>query len=76
MGSLKQTDYVRAAYGDSGKSTIYYIDIRPTERFENLYQKVLADPNVAFIKSKIAAKPNKRRRPLGAGFPPLFIRSL
>lgn len=54
MASLKQTNYVREAYGDNGKSTIYYIDIRAIDRFEDFYQKVLADPNVTFIKSKVA----------------------
>ena len=54
MASLKQTNYVREAFGDAGKSTIYYIDIRAIDRFEDFYQKVLKDPTVAFIKSKVA----------------------
>ncbi len=54
MASLKQTNYVREAYGDDGKSTVYYIDIRAIDRFEDFYQKVKADPNVAFVKSKVA----------------------
>jgi len=54
MASLKQTNYVREAFGDEGKSTIYYIDIRAIDRFEDFYQKVQADPNVKFIKSKVA----------------------
>ena len=54
MASLKQTNYVREAYGDAGKSTIYYIDIRAIDRFEDFYQKVLKDPTVNFIKSKVA----------------------
>jgi quinone-modifying oxidoreductase subunit QmoA len=54
MASLKQTNYVREAYGDAGKSTIYYIDIRAIDRFEDFYQKVLKDPTVSFIKSKVA----------------------
>jgi quinone-modifying oxidoreductase subunit QmoA len=54
MASLKQTHYVREAYGDEGRSTIYYIDIRVIDRFEDFYQKVLRDPNVKFIKSKVA----------------------
>ena len=44
MASLKQTNYVREAFGDEGKSTIYYIDIRAIDRFEDFYQKVQADP--------------------------------
>jgi len=54
MASLKQTNYVREAYGDEGKSTIYYIDIRAIDRFEDFYQKVQKDPTVSFIKSKVA----------------------
>lgn len=54
MASLKQTNYVREAYGDDGKSTIYYIDIRAIDRFEDFYQKVQKDATVSFIKSKVA----------------------
>ena len=54
MASLKQTSYVREAYGDAAKSTIYYIDIRAIDRFEEFYAKVKRDPCVKFIKSKVA----------------------
>ncbi len=54
MGSLKQTNYVQDQYGDAGKSTIYYIDIRAIDRFEDFYAKVKANPNVKFVKSKVA----------------------
>jgi quinone-modifying oxidoreductase subunit QmoA len=54
MGSLKQTQYMREAYGDNAKSTIYYIDIRAIDRFEDFYQKVRKDATVTFIKSKVA----------------------
>ena len=54
MASLKQTHYVREAYGDSGKSTIYYIDIRVIDRLEDFYLKVQQDPTVSFVKSKVA----------------------
>jgi quinone-modifying oxidoreductase subunit QmoA len=54
MASLKQTRYVREAWGDEGKSTVYYIDIRAIDRFEDFYQAVQADPNVSFVKSKVA----------------------
>jgi quinone-modifying oxidoreductase, subunit QmoA len=54
MASLKQTHYVQEKYGDEGKSTIYYIDIRAIDRFEDFYQKVQANPNVSFVKSKVA----------------------
>ncbi len=52
--SLKQTTYVREQYGDEGKSSIYYIDIRAIDRFEDLYHKAKADDTVSFIKSKVA----------------------
>jgi quinone-modifying oxidoreductase subunit QmoA len=55
MASLKQTNYVTEQFGDDGKSTIYYIDIRAIDRFEDFYQKVRANPNVKFIKSKVAS---------------------
>jgi len=54
MGSLKQTNYVQDQYGDAGKSTIFYIDIRAIDRFEDFYAKVKANPNVKFVKSKVA----------------------
>lgn len=53
--SLKQTTYVREKYGDEGKSSIYYIDIRAIDRFEDLYHKTKADKKVKFIKSKVAS---------------------
>ena len=54
MASLKQTHYVREAYGEEGKSTIYYIDIRVIDRLEDFYLKVQQDPTVSFVKSKVA----------------------
>jgi quinone-modifying oxidoreductase subunit QmoA len=54
MASLKQTRYVQEAFGDEGKSTVYYIDIRAIDRFEDFYQEVKANPNVKFVKSKVA----------------------
>ena len=55
MASLKQTQYVREAHGDAAKSTIYYIDIRAIDRFEDFYQMVQRDSTVTFIKSKVAS---------------------
>ena len=55
MSTLKQTHYVQEALGDEGKSTIYYIDIRAIDRFEEFYQTVKENPNVSFIKSKVAS---------------------
>ena len=54
MASLKQTQYVREAHGDAAKSTIYYIDIRAIDRFEDFYQMVQRDSTVTFVKSKVA----------------------
>ena len=54
MVSLKQSTYVREQFGNEGKVTIYYIDIRAIDRFEDFYRKVQNDPNVHFIKSKVA----------------------
>ncbi len=51
MASLKQTTYASDA---GAKSTVYYIDIRAIDRFEDFYKKVQADENVSFIKSKVA----------------------
>jgi quinone-modifying oxidoreductase subunit QmoA len=54
MASLKHTQFVREAYGDAARSTIYYIDIRAIDRFEDFYRKVRADSTVKFVKSKPA----------------------
>ena len=55
MASLKQSTYLREQWGDEGKASIYYIDIRAIDRIEDFYQNVQADPNVKFIKSKVAS---------------------
>jgi quinone-modifying oxidoreductase subunit QmoA len=54
MASLKQTHYVTEAYEDADVS-IYYIDIRAIDRFEEFYETVKAKENVTFIKSKVAS---------------------
>jgi quinone-modifying oxidoreductase subunit QmoA len=54
MASLKQTQYVREAAGDGAKSTVYYIDIRAIDRFEDFYRMVRNDSTVRFVKSKPA----------------------
>ncbi|MCU7917604.1 MAG: FAD-dependent oxidoreductase [Candidatus Thiodiazotropha sp. (ex Dulcina madagascariensis)] len=51
MASLKQATYP----ADDVPITIYYIDIRAIDRFEDFYQKVKAKENVSFIKSKVAS---------------------
>ena len=56
MASLKQATYLTEQYGDDekAKASIYYIDIRAIDRFEDFYRKVQDDPKVSFIKSKVA----------------------
>jgi len=54
MASLKQATYVREKWGDEGKASIYYIDIRAIDRIDDFHQMVKNDPNVTFIKSKVA----------------------
>jgi quinone-modifying oxidoreductase subunit QmoA len=54
LASLKQATYVREAYPDS-KAKIFYIDIRTPGLFESrFYTKLQADPNVSFLKGKVA----------------------
>ncbi len=55
MASLKQSTYVREQFGDEGRVSIYYIDIRAIDRLEDFYARVKADENVYFIKSKVAS---------------------
>ena len=56
MASLKQSTYLGERYGDDpdAKATIYYIDIRTIDRFEDFERKVRADARVSFVKSKVA----------------------
>ncbi len=54
MASLKQSTYLREQFGDDGKASIYYIDIRAIDRIDDFHQKVKQDPNVTFVKSKVA----------------------
>ncbi len=54
MASLKQSTYVQEQFGDEGKASIYYIDIRAIDRLEDFYAKVKANGNVQFVKSKVA----------------------
>ena len=55
MATLKQTTYLREKYADDFKSTVYYIDIRAIDRIDEFYQKVQADNNITFCKSKVAS---------------------
>jgi quinone-modifying oxidoreductase, subunit QmoA len=54
MATIKQTQFVREAYGESARSTVYYIDIRAIDRIEAFYRKVRADATVSFVRSKPA----------------------
>jgi quinone-modifying oxidoreductase subunit QmoA len=51
MASLKQATYP----ADEVAVSIYYIDIRAIDRFEDFYQSVKGKENVKFIKSKVAS---------------------
>ncbi len=54
MVSLKQTQYLREAAPEDACATVYYIDIRAIDRFEDFYHKVRQDARVKFVKSKVA----------------------
>jgi quinone-modifying oxidoreductase subunit QmoA len=54
MASLKQATYVRERYPDA-KIFIFYIDLRaPGYRYERFYETIKKDPNVFFVKGKVA----------------------
>lgn len=54
MASLKQATYIRAQYPEA-KIYIFYIDLRaPGYRYEKFYEAIKKDPNVFFIKGKVA----------------------
>jgi quinone-modifying oxidoreductase, subunit QmoA len=53
LASMKQATYVREQYPDA-KITIFFIDIRATDRLEDFYTKVKATANVEFFKGKVA----------------------
>jgi quinone-modifying oxidoreductase, subunit QmoA len=53
LASMKQTTYIREQYPDA-KITIFFIDIRATDRLEDFYRKVKEDQNLQFFKGKVA----------------------
>jgi quinone-modifying oxidoreductase subunit QmoA len=55
MATLKQTTYLREKYEDDFKASVYYIDIRAIDRIDDFYQNIQNDPNVTFVKSKVAS---------------------
>ncbi len=54
MASLKQSTYVTERFGEDADVTVYYIDIRAIDRFEDFYTQVRSNPRVTFVKSKVA----------------------
>ncbi len=57
MASLKQATYIGEKYGEDttdARATIYYIDIRAIDRFEDFFKVVREKPYVKFVKSKVA----------------------
>ncbi|MBP6261545.1 MAG: CoB--CoM heterodisulfide reductase iron-sulfur subunit A family protein, partial [Chromatiaceae bacterium] len=55
MASLKQCTYVADAWGAEADVSVYYIDMRAIDRFEDFYAKVRGIEQVKFIKSKPAS---------------------
>lgn len=53
MVSMKQAAYIRQQYPDA-EVTIFFIDIRTTDRLEDFYQKVRQDEKIRFVKGKVA----------------------
>ena len=54
MASLKHATYIRERYPNA-KIYIFYIDLRaPGYRYEKFYKRIKEDPNVFFIKGKVA----------------------
>ena len=51
LGSLKHAAYIREQYIDA-EVDIYYIDIRAHGKLDAFYNRIRADPQVRFIKSK------------------------
>ena len=62
MATLKHAKLLRERYGEdeNWKASIYYIDIRAIDRIDDFHQEVKADPNVTFIKSKVASVTRSR----------------
>jgi len=53
LASLKHAAYVREQYAEA-QVDIYYIDLRVHDKLEAFYEKLRADPQVRFVKSKPA----------------------
>jgi quinone-modifying oxidoreductase subunit QmoA len=53
MASLKQITYIRERYPEA-KVTVFYIDLRTPGKYEKFREKMMTDPNITFIKGKVA----------------------
>jgi quinone-modifying oxidoreductase subunit QmoA len=53
LASMKQATYVREQYPDA-QITIFFIDIRATDRLEDFYTRVKKDEKLKFFKGKVA----------------------
>lgn len=53
LASMKQATYVREQYPDA-KVHIFFIDIRATDRLEDVYRNAKKDENIKFFKGKVA----------------------
>ncbi len=53
LASMKQATYLREQYPDA-KITIFFIDIRATDRLEDVYRNAKKDENIRFFKGKVA----------------------
>jgi len=53
MASLKQARFLREQNEES-KATVFYIDIRTIGRHEKFYYDMLEDPNISYVKGKVA----------------------
>ena len=53
LASMKQANYVREQLPDA-KAHIFFIDIRATDRLEDVYRKAKKDENIRFFKGKVA----------------------
>jgi quinone-modifying oxidoreductase subunit QmoA len=53
MASLKQVTYIRERYPEA-KVTVFYIDLRTPGKYEKFREKLMGDPNITFIKGKVA----------------------
>jgi quinone-modifying oxidoreductase, subunit QmoA len=53
MASMKQINYIRAQYPEA-KITVFYIDLRTPGKYEKFREKLMADPNIQWVKGKVA----------------------